>query len=135
MQIQERGESIKQLAELIRGVNVAMFTTVSADGRLVSRPLGTHEVEFDGDLWFATAADSPKVAEIAADSRVNVCLLYTSRCVGETDPNLRLIHVRAESAEYWDGPGGLLGKALYFVMTAVTDDPGSLSDNRVVDLK
>lgn len=38
MQIQERGESIKQLAELIRGVNVAMFTTVSADGRLVSRP-------------------------------------------------------------------------------------------------
>lgn len=43
--------------------------------------------------------------------------------------------MRAESAEYWDGPGGLLGKALYFVMTAVTDDPGSLSDNRVVDLK
>lgn len=54
---------------------------------------------------------------------------------GKDDANLRLIHVRAESAEYWDGPSGLLGKALYFVMTAVTDDTGSLSDNRVVDLK
>ncbi|MGD3046373.1 pyridoxamine 5'-phosphate oxidase family protein, partial [Xanthomonas oryzae] len=57
MQFQERSESIKQLAELIRGVDIAMFTTVSADSKLVSRPLGTQQVEFDGDLWFATAAD------------------------------------------------------------------------------
>ncbi len=79
MQFQERSESIKQLAELIRGVDIAMFTTVSADGKLVSRPLGTQEVEFDGDLWFATAADSPKVAEIAADPRVNVTYASASK--------------------------------------------------------
>lgn len=137
MQIQERGESIKQLAELIRGVNVAMFTTVSADGRLVSRPLGTQEVEFDGDLWFATAADSPKVAEIAADPRVNVAyasasknsyvsVAGTARVIddrvkieqlwspamkvffpgGKDDPNLRLIHVRAESPSIGTAPAG-----------------------------
>ncbi|MEE7546712.1 pyridoxamine 5'-phosphate oxidase family protein [Xanthomonas sp. Kuri4-1] len=163
---ERREENIKQLAELIREVDVAMLTTVAHDGRLVSRPLGTQEVEFDGDLWFATAADSPKVAEIIAHPRVNVAYASPSRNSyvsvagvarivddrakidqlwspamklffpgGKDDPNLRLIHVSAESAEYWDGPSGLLGKALYFVMTAVTDDPSSLSDNRVVELK
>ena len=161
-----RAEHIAQLAELIKDVEVAMFTTTGVDGRLYSRPLATQQVTFDGDLWFVITADSPKVAEIALDPHVNVAYASPSKNTyvsvagrarivddrakieelwspamklffpgGKYDPNLRLIHVRAESAEYWDGPGGLLGKALYFVMTAVTDDPGSLSDNRVVDLK
>jgi general stress protein 26 len=48
---------------------------------------------------------------------------------GIDDPDLCLLRVQAESAEYWDGPGGLLGQALYLVMTAATHDPGVLSDN------
>lgn len=89
MQFQARSESIKQLAELIRGVDIAMFTTVSADGKLVSRPLGTQQVEFDGDLWFATAADSPKVTEIAADPRVNVAYAWHRRTPMSRWPALR----------------------------------------------
>lgn len=162
----DRQQHIEQLAELIRDVDIAMFTTTGVDGRLYSRPLGTQEVEFDGDLWFATAADSPKVAEIALNPRVNVAYASQSKNTyvsvagiarivddrakvdelwspamklffpgGKDDPNLRLIHVRAESAEYWDGPGTLLGKALSFVLSAVSDDPGALSDNGVVDLR
>lgn len=161
----DRQHHIKQLAELIRDVDIAMFTTVGMDGRLFSRPLGTQEVEFDGDLWFATGADSPKVAEISANPRVNVAYASpsgntyvsvsgTARVVhdrakieqlwspamkvffpgGKDDPNLRLIHVSAESAEYWDGPGGLFGKALSFVLSAVSDQPGALSDTGMVDL-
>jgi len=162
----DRQQHITQLAALIKDVEVAMFTTTGVDGRLYSRPLGTQEVEFDGDLWFATSADSPKVAEIALNPRVNVAyaspsknsyvsVAGTARIVadrakidelwspamklffpeGKDDPNLRLIHVRAESAEYWDGPGTLLGKALSFVLSAVSDDPSTLSDNGVVDLR
>jgi len=48
---------------------------------------------------------------------------------GVDDPELCLLRVQAESAEYWDGPGGLLGQALYLAMTAATRDPGVLSDN------
>ena len=48
---------------------------------------------------------------------------------GVDDPDLCLLRVQAESAEYWDGPGGLIGQALYLVMTAATRDPGVLSDN------
>lgn len=159
-------QQIEQLAELIRDVDIAMFTTTGVDGRLYSRPLGTQEVEFDGDLWFATAADSPKVAEISLNPQVNVAyaspskntyvsVAGTARIVddrakveelwspamklffprGKDDPNLRLIHVRAESAEYWDGPGTLLGKALSFVLSAVSDEPAALADSGKVDLR
>lgn len=162
----ERQQHISQLAALIKDVEVAMFTTTGVDGRLYSRPLGTQQVEFDGDLWFATSADSPKVAEIALNPRVNVAYASTSRNSyvsvagtaqivddrakieelwspamklffpeGKDDPKLRLIHVHAESAEYWDGPGTLLGKALSFVLSAVQDDPGRLGDNGFVDLR
>ena len=51
---------------------------------------------------------------------------------GVDDPDLCLLRVQAESAEYWDGPGGLVGQALYLVMTAATRDPGVLSDNERV---
>jgi general stress protein 26 len=162
----DRQQHITQLAALIKDVEVAMFTTTGVDGRLYSRPLGTQEVEFDGDLWFATSADSPKVAEIALNPRVNVAyaspsknsyvsVAGTARIVadrakidelwspamklffpeGKDDPNLRLIHVEAESAEYWDGPGTLLGKALSFVLSAVQDEPTRLGDNGFVDLR
>ena len=162
----ERSEHIAKLAELIKDVRVAMFTTTRPDGRLVSRPLGTQEVEFDGDLWFATEADSAKVAEIAANPFVNVSYASTSDNTfvsvsgraeiiddrakvealwspgmkiffpgGKDDPNLRLIRVSADTAEYWDGPGTLLGKALYLMLTAVTDEPASLSENELIDLR
>lgn len=162
----DRQQHITQLAALIKDVEVAMFTTTGVDGRLYSRPLGTQEVEFDGDLWFATSADSPKVAEIALNPRVNVAyaspsknsyvsVAGTARIVddrakidalwspamklffpeGKDDPHLRLIHVQAESAEYWDGPGTLLGKALSFVLSAVQDEPSRLGDNGFVDLR
>jgi len=110
--------------------------------------------------------DSPKVAEIALDPRVNVAYASPSKNTyvsvagrarvvddrakieelwspamklffpgGKDDPNLRLIHVRADSAEYWDGPGTLLGTALSFVLSAVQDEPAALADNGFIDLR
>jgi len=161
-----RQDDIRHLAELLRGIEVAMFTTIAADGRLVSRPLGTQEVEFDGDLWFVTGASSPKVAEIAANPRVNVAYAAPERNTyvsvagraqvledrdkveqfwspamqvffpgGKDDPELRLVHVRAESAEYWNSPAGLFGAALEFVLGAVDEEEGVLSENRLLDLR
>lgn len=162
----ERAEHTAKLAELIKDVRIAMLTTTRPDGRLVSRPLGTQEVEFDGDLWFVAGADSAKVAEIAANPYVNVSYASTSANTfvsvsgraqvlddrakaaalwspamklffpgGKDDPNLRLIRVNAETAEYWDGPGPLLGNALNFVLTAVTGNATDLSENELIDLR
>lgn len=159
-------DHIQQLGELIKDARIAMFTTVSAQGRLVSRPLGTQEVAFDGDLWFATGRDSGKVEEIQADPRVCVAYANPSKNTyvsvsgaasivtdrariddlwspamkiffpdGKDDPNLVLIRVDAETAEYWDGPGTFLGKVLYLATAAVTGNPGAMSDNERIDLR
>lgn len=68
----ERRQHLHKLAELIKDVDIAMLTTTTPEGRLVSRPLATQDVEFDGDLWFATSAKSGKIAEIKANPNVNV---------------------------------------------------------------
>lgn len=54
---------------------------------------------------------------------------------GPTDPALCLIRLEPSSAEYWRGPEGFVGKALYFAMAAVTGDPHVLSDNARFDLR
>ncbi|MNN05438.1 Pyridoxamine 5'-phosphate oxidase [compost metagenome] len=64
-------EAVKTVRELIKGIDTAMFTTISAEG-LVSRPMKTQEVEFDGDLWFLTKKDTSKFGEVLHDPRVNV---------------------------------------------------------------
>lgn len=165
MNDRDRSDHIRKLAELIEGVDIAMLTTVTVDGRLVSRPMGTQEVEFDGDLWFATRADSGNVAEIQANPQVNVAYANPSKGVyvsvsgtakvvddrakigqlwspamkvffpeGKDDPQIRLIHVDAATAEYWDAPGTTAGKALYFAAAAFTGDPGARTGNARVDL-
>lgn len=73
-----RKENTQRLAKLMEKIDIAMFTTVAKDGSLVSRPLSTQAAEFDGErVWFFTAADSPKVAEIRRHPKVNVA--YASR--------------------------------------------------------
>lgn len=69
-----REEDIARLRELIKGIKFAMLTTVETDGSLRSRPMTVQETEFDGDLWFFTEADAPKVDEIQHDRQVNVAL-------------------------------------------------------------
>ncbi len=65
-------EAARLLAEKIKGVRFATFTTVSADGSLHGRPMATQEADFDGVLWFFTKTGSGKVDEILSDSEVNV---------------------------------------------------------------
>ena len=72
MEHKTHDEKIKKLGELIKDIDIAMLTTVDEDGSLRSRPMGTQEVEFDGDLWFMTAIDTGKADEILRENRVNV---------------------------------------------------------------
>lgn len=65
-------DDVAKLAELIRGIKIAMLTTVDSEGSLRSRPMATQDRPFDGELWFFTAKHSPKVDEIYADQQVNL---------------------------------------------------------------
>ncbi len=71
-------QTVRQIAELLEKIDTAMLTTVGPDGFLVSRPLSTQDSAFDGKrVWFFTEADSPKVAEIERNPKVN--LAYASK--------------------------------------------------------
>ena len=71
-----------QLRALMKGIDIAMFTTLGEDGFPVSRPLSTQEAEFDGEvLWFFVRRDTPKVREISRYPRVNVAYASKDRNV------------------------------------------------------
>lgn len=73
-----RQQEIESLAKLMKKIDVAMLATVGKGGYLVSRPLSTQTAQFDGErIWFMTEADSPKVAEIKRNGKVNVA--YASK--------------------------------------------------------
>lgn len=65
--------AFSRLRELVRGINVAMLTTVAADGHLRSRPMATLALdEADASLWFFTADDTEKAREIVDQSAVGL---------------------------------------------------------------
>lgn len=156
-------EAVAKVGELLRDHHLAMLTTVDADGALVSRPMGVQDVEFDGDLWFFTALDSHKVAEIRAGSPANAAFAGSSSWLsvsgtaevvkdtakarelwgpvaeawfpdGPETPNLGLIKLHADTAEYWDSPGGRLATVISLVKAKVTGEAYDGGENATVDL-
>ena len=158
-------ENIEKLRKLIKGIKIAMLTTVNkSDGTLHSRPMGTQEVEFDGDLWFFTQSNSQKVNEIQKDQTVNVSYAGDNRYVsvsgkaqvvydkakmkdlwspiykvwfpdGLEDPTLRLLKVNVEKAEYWDNPGGLVATIIGFAEGLINKDTSKMGENETINLR
>ena len=74
MAVTPPSKSITQVAKMMRDLDYCMFTTKAEHGGLRSRPMSNNgEVEFDGDVWFFSADESRKVAEIEADPSVELC--------------------------------------------------------------
>jgi general stress protein 26 len=69
---QTNDEKRKKLAELIRKVKFTMLTTTEADGSLRSRPMTMLDEDFAGEVWFFVGSNSGTVAEIKAESQVNL---------------------------------------------------------------
>jgi general stress protein 26 len=54
---------------------------------------------------------------------------------GLEDPELSLLKVSVEKAEYWDSPSTALGRAFNFARAYVTKDPSKLGDHAKINLK
>ncbi|MGD6903178.1 pyridoxamine 5'-phosphate oxidase family protein [Bacillus infantis] len=153
-------EEMETLRELIKDVDTAMLTTVSEEG-LVSRPMKTQEVEFDGDLWFFTKKETDKYDEILHDKDVNVAYAGKSYVsvrgraeivedIGKKkelwskmyekimqtsydDPSVVLIKVKAEAAEYWES--GSFTKKVVFMLKRITgQDAEEAGVNETVEM-
>jgi general stress protein 26 len=66
------GKKLKDLYDLIEGIEIAMFTTRRPDGQLVSRPMATQTQAEGTDLWFVTDIESNKLDELESDPNVNL---------------------------------------------------------------
>ncbi len=148
-------EGLETIRKLIKGIDTAMLTTVTDEG-LVSRPMKTQDVEFDGDIWFLTKKDTSKYYELLHNAQVNVAyadrsyvsisgtaeIVQSREKVKEfwnaayekmlettwEDPNIVLIKVNAESAEYWES--GSLFKQAKFLFEKLT---GKETDTKMND--
>ena len=54
---------------------------------------------------------------------------------GKDDPEVALLRVSLEKAEYWDSPSSLIGYAFSFVSSMVTGKDSAPGENKKVDLK
>lgn len=60
----------EKVFEMIKDIKMAMLVTQDAEGNLFARPMVAQERDENDQLWFFTAADSPKVQEIKVNSKV-----------------------------------------------------------------
>src|SRR5688572_5354945 len=65
-------EKLSQLYGLIDDIKIALMTTRTEDGSLVSRPMATQARAEGTDLWFVTNAETHKIEELEHDPNVNL---------------------------------------------------------------
>lgn len=133
--------------EILKDFDIAMLITHFGD-RLCARPMAIIHHEKNCNLWFIGYNVTEKMDEIRHDPRVHItcqrdhgkylslsgtALLTQDRSKidqfwkesfkvwfpeGKEDPNITLVHVTAESGEYWDNSG--TNKIKYIYSTAAT---------------
>lgn len=137
-------------ADKVSGLHQCMFTTITSEGSLVSRPMGVQKVEGDA-VYFLTDGQHDKTREIQNDAEVNLAFVESSLWVsasgravilhdealkdelwnafadgffpdGKEDPNVVVVKVTVSSAEYWE-QANKLSSLLQIVKGAVTDSP------------
>lgn len=157
------GDPIAKLRELLKDIKFAMLTTSGGNDKLVTRPMTTRDVEFDGDVWFFTDDRTGKILDIErnpnvnlayfGDKNVQVSLSGRASVVRDRakidalwspadnayfedkdDPHIVLLKVEVESAEFWESPGNFITRSINFVRAMATHDPSKLGDNVKLDL-
>lgn len=140
---------LAKLYGLLNNFSTVMLTTMVGPDCCHARPMAVARVDKNTDLWLFTSRDSEKVREIEADSRVQVhgqdgwnnCVVLAGRATvvqdrtmiheiwkpsfkpwfpdGADDPNIVLLHVTGERAEYWDNTGANSFRYLYQSLKAL----------------
>ncbi|MFJ5697185.1 pyridoxamine 5'-phosphate oxidase family protein [Arthrobacter sp. NPDC093139] len=155
--------NISKVTDIINDSHIGMFTTINEKGALVSRPLAVQDVKDDGDMWFFTGEGTSQVAHIGAHPRVNVSfgqrtewvsVAGTAEVVRDRDkirelwnqaaeawfpdgpdtPEVVLLRVDSDSAEYWTSPGGTAATVLQWVKSKVTHSRMSVGESGTVEL-
>lgn len=97
-----RDEAVATVAGLVEQARICMLTTMTSDGRHVSRPMAVQEVAFDGDLWFFCYDDSAKAAQVRSAPQVNVAFSDMKHSSWTSIAGTAsVVHDRAKEEELW----------------------------------
>ncbi len=142
----------RRAVEIAQDARFCMVTSTAPDGALHARPMTPQQVTDDLEAWFFISRSSEQAADISSQSRVNLSFDGSSDWLsvagtgtlvddrklveemwnpvveawfpdGPGDPDVTLLRVDAESAEYWKAPGGRVASLLSFVKAKVTGEP------------
>ncbi|MBK0419035.1 pyridoxamine 5'-phosphate oxidase family protein [Leucobacter sp. CSA1] len=144
-----------QVVDIMRGERFVMLSTATPDGKIVSHPMTPQEVTDRGEVWFFIGLQGDQADAIRANPQVNLAFAETGSWLsvagvaefvedrakveelwdgqvdsyfdgGKDDPNLSLLKVTGESAQFWGVPGGGVVAALKIAASRIrgTEGPG-----------
>lgn len=148
--------------ELMKKIGFAMLVTQDGD-RLRARPMSAYVERDDNAIYFLTDARHHKDEEIAHNPNVNVSFadagdqkyvsvsgtavvsndrakikqLFSTPAKAwwnsAEDPNIRVLKIAPESAEYWDSPGSVISY-VKMAAAAVSGTRPDIGENRKVTM-
>lgn len=125
----------QDVVQKLRDADLVMLTTALPDGKLLSHPMSIQGVSEDADIWFFVSLHGGQAEALRSGSQVNLAVaeagswlsvagqagfvedralvdqLWTDRAEsyfpgGRDDPDLGLLRVSGDSAQFWGMPGG-----------------------------
>ena len=156
-----QNDAVTRIWSLIGAIKVAMVVTHAEDGALRARPMAARPDHEDNAIYFLTDAAAGKDEEVRRDDNICLAFADTSqhRYVSVTgraeilndrakikqhwsafdkafwrdpdDPNIRLLCVRPERAEYWERAGAV-ATAIKMLAAGASGGRPDLGENRKV---
>jgi general stress protein 26 len=101
-------KTLADLSEKMRDIDFTMLSTKTQGGAIGARPMSNNrEVDYDGDSYYFTWADSLMVSDIQADPNVSLSFQGKSGILGQrpffvaVEGIANLIRDKAAFAEHW----------------------------------
>ena len=101
-------KTLKDISEAMRDIDFCMLSTKTDGGAIAARPMSNNrEVDFDGDSYFFTWADSRSVEDIGRDPRVGLGFQGKGSLLGKpgifisVESKAEVVRDKAEFAEHW----------------------------------
>lgn len=163
MTLSHTAADVDRVWTLINDIPVAMVVTRSGQ-EMRARPMAMRPAREEGAIYFLTDADAPKAEEIErnesiclalADSKAQKYVSITGQAEiiddrdrvreiwsiydrafwpDKNDPRIRVLRVRPESAEFWEGAGTVV-TAVKLVAAMASGERMNVGDSEKVDLR
>ena len=95
-------KTLKDLAEKMRDIDIAMLLTHAEGGTIAGRPMSNNgEVDYDGDSYYFTWEQAKMVSDIEADPKVSLAFQGEKTFAVAVEGVAKLVRDKAQFAEHW----------------------------------